>query len=88
MAAETDTLRRTPLHDRHVAAGAKLVDISSGMKPCLVSSSSWMMSGRSSDRAYENGVNQKPGRSSSVMAAPPTRWRRSRISVFRPPRAR
>jgi aminomethyltransferase len=25
MAAETDTLRRTPLHDRHVAAGAKLV---------------------------------------------------------------
>ncbi len=25
MAAETDTLRRTPLHDRHAAAGAKLV---------------------------------------------------------------
>jgi glycine cleavage system T protein (aminomethyltransferase) len=25
MAAQTDTLRRTPLHDRHVAAGAKLV---------------------------------------------------------------
>ncbi len=25
MAAETDTLRRTPLHDRHVAAGARLV---------------------------------------------------------------
>jgi aminomethyltransferase len=25
MAAETDTLKRTPLHDRHVAAGAKLV---------------------------------------------------------------
>jgi aminomethyltransferase len=25
MAAETDTLRRTPLHARHVAAGAKLV---------------------------------------------------------------
>src|SRR5918997_5043763 len=25
MAAETDTLRRTPLHTRHVAAGARLV---------------------------------------------------------------
>src|SRR6201991_3332031 len=25
MAAETDTLRRTPLYDKHVAAGAKLV---------------------------------------------------------------
>jgi aminomethyltransferase len=25
MAAETDTLKRTPLHDRHVAAGARLV---------------------------------------------------------------
>jgi aminomethyltransferase len=25
MAADTDTLRRTPLHDRHVAAGARLV---------------------------------------------------------------
>src|SRR5215218_8087404 len=25
MAAETDTLKRTPLHERHVAAGARLV---------------------------------------------------------------
>ena len=58
------------------------------MKPCLVSSSSWMMSGRSRLRAYENVVNQKPGRSSSVMAAPPTRCRRSMISVLRPDFAR
>ena len=54
------------------------------MKPCLVSSNSWMMSGRSSDNAYEKVVNQKPGCSSSVMAAPPTRCRRSMIRVFRP----
>jgi hypothetical protein len=40
-----------------------------------------MMSGRSRDRAYENVVNQKPGRSSSVIAAPPTMWRRSMMSV-------
>jgi hypothetical protein len=33
---------------------------------------SWTMSGRRRLRA-ENVVNQKPGRSSSVMAAPPTR---------------
>ena len=58
------------------------------MKPCFVSSRSWMMSGRSRLSAYENVVNQKPGRSSSVIAAPPTRWRRSRISVFRPAFAR
>ena len=38
-----------------------------------------MISGRSRLSAYENVVNQKPGRSSSVIAAPPTRWRRSRI---------
>ena len=42
------------------------------MKPCFTSSSSWMMSGRSRLRAYEKVVNQKPGRSSSVIAAPPT----------------
>ena len=42
------------------------------------------MSGRSRLSAYENVVNQKPGRSSSVIAAPPTRWRRSRTSVRRP----
>ena len=54
------------------------------MKPCLVSSRSWMICGRSSDSAYENVVNQNPGRSSSVMAAPPTRCRRSRISVLEP----
>ena len=59
------------------------------MKPCLVSSSSWMMSRpEQAESAYENVVNQKPGRSSSVIAAPPTRWRRSRISVRRPAFAR
>ncbi len=47
-----------------------------------------MMSGRSRLSAYENVVNQKPGRSSSVMAAPPTRWRRSMISVLSPDFAR
>jgi hypothetical protein len=47
-----------------------------------------MMSGRSRLRAYENVVNQKPGRSSSVIAAPPTMWRRSRTSVRRPDFAR
>ena len=58
------------------------------MKPCLVSSRSWMMSGRSRLRAYENVVNQKPGWSSSVIAAPPTVGRRSRISVLSPALAR
>ena len=52
------------------------------MKPCLTRSSSWTMSGRSRLSAYENVVKWKPGRSSSVIAAPPTRWRRSRISVL------
>ncbi len=47
-----------------------------------------MMSGRSRLRAYENVVNQKPGRSSSVIAAPPTRWRRSMIRVLSPDFAR
>ena len=58
------------------------------MKPCLTRSSSWTMSGRSRLRAYENEVNWKPGRSSSVIAAPPTTWRRSRMSAFRPAFAR
>ena len=31
------------------------------MKPCFVSSRSWMMSGRSRLSAYEKVVNQKPG---------------------------
>ena len=31
------------------------------MKPCLVSSRSWTICGRRSERAYENVVNQKPG---------------------------
>ena len=47
-----------------------------------------MMSGRSSDRAYEKVVNQKPGWSSSVIAAPPTNGRRSSTSTLRPDFAR
>ena len=58
------------------------------MKPCLVSSSSWMMSGRSRLSAYEKVVNEKPGQSSSVIAAPPTSGRRSTISVLSPAFAR
>ena len=51
-------------HQQVVAArhrARSVDDISSGMKPCLVSSRSWMMSGRSRLSAYENVVNQKPG---------------------------
>src|SRR5688500_15694715 len=33
MAAGPDTLRRTPLHDRHVAAGARLVDFAGWEMP-------------------------------------------------------
>ena len=47
-----------------------------------------MMSGRSRLRAYENVVNQNPGRSSSVIAAPPTMARRSSTSTRRPLLAR
>ena len=47
-----------------------------------------MMFGRNKLRAYENVVNWNPGRNSSVIAAPPTRWRRSRISVRSPALAR
>ena len=47
-----------------------------------------MISGRSRLRAYEKVVNQKPGWSSSVIAAPPTFGRRSRISVLSPALAR
>ena len=46
------------------------------------------MSGRSRLSAYENDVKWNPGRSSSVMAAPPTRCRRSTMSTFRPAFAR
>ena len=43
------------------------------MNPCFTRSRSWMMSGRSRLSAYEKVVNEKPGHSSSVIAAPPTR---------------
>src|SRR5262245_65580774 len=46
-----------------------------------------MISGRSSDTTYEHTENLKPGKTSSVTAAPPTRWRRSRTSTLRPARA-
>ena len=47
-----------------------------------------MISGRSRLSAYENVVNENPGRSSSVIAAPPTRCRCSSTSVRRPACAR
>src|SRR5262249_37545758 len=46
------------------------------------------ISGRSSDTTYEQTENLNPGKTSSVTAAPPRRWRRSRTSVFLPARAR
>jgi hypothetical protein len=47
-----------------------------------------MMSGRRRLRAYEKVVKLKPGYSSSVIAAPPTSGRRSRMSVLSPALAR
>src|SRR5687768_9384126 len=47
-----------------------------------------MISGRSSDTTYEQTENLKPGKTSSVTAAPPSTWRRSRTSTLRPARAR
>ena len=58
------------------------------MKPCFTRSSSWMMSGRRRLSAYEKVVKLKPGHSSSVIAAPPTRWRRSRMRTRSPAFAR
>src|SRR5689334_15518681 len=51
-------------------------------------SRSRMISGRNSDTTYEQTENLKPGKTSSVTAAPPSTWRRSRTSTLRPPRAR
>src|SRR5262245_55695469 len=47
-----------------------------------------MITGRSRDTTYEDTEDLKPGKASSVTAAPPTRWRRSRTSTLRPARAR
>ena len=47
-----------------------------------------MISGRSSDTTYDATENLKPGKTSSVTAAPPSTWRRSRTSTFFPARAR
>src|SRR5580765_5317984 len=47
-----------------------------------------MISGRSSETTYEQTENLNPGKISSVTAAPPRTWRRSRTSTFRPARAR
>ena len=43
-----------------------------------------MISGRSSDTTYEQTEYLKPGKISSVTAAPPSTWRRSSTSTFRP----
>src|SRR5215471_11558958 len=47
-----------------------------------------MISGRSSDTTYEQTENLKPGKTSSVTAAPPRTWRRSRTRTFFPAFAR
>ena len=47
-----------------------------------------MISGRSSETTYEQTENLNPGKTSSVTAAPPRTWRRSRTSTLRPARAR
>ena len=47
-----------------------------------------MISGRSSETTYEQTENLKPGKTSSVTAAPPRTWRRSSTSTFLPARAR
>src|SRR5688500_7819566 len=56
--------------------------------PCRARSSSRMISGRSNDTTYEHTENLKPGKISSVTAAPPRTCRRSSTSTFRPARAR
>src|ERR1019366_4249363 len=57
-------------------------------RPWRGRSRSRMISGRSSDTTYEQTENLKPGKTSSVTAAPPTMWRRSRTRTLRPARAR
>ena len=47
-----------------------------------------MISGLSSDTTYEQTEKWKPGKTSSVTAAPPTMWRRSSTRTLRPARAR
>src|SRR5689334_16545798 len=47
-----------------------------------------MISGRNSETTYEQTENLKPGKTSSVTAAPPTRWRFSSTTTRRPARAR
>src|SRR5918996_418422 len=56
--------------------------------PCRGSSRSRMISGRSRLTTYENTEKRKPGNTSSVIAAPPTRSRRSSTITLRPARAR
>src|SRR3954447_17867643 len=47
-----------------------------------------MISGRNRDTTYEHTENLNPGKTSSVTAAPPRTWRRSRTTTFFPARAR
>ena len=44
--------------------------------------------GRIKLTTYEHTENVKPGKSSSLTAAPPTTWRRSSTTTLRPARAR
>ena len=47
-----------------------------------------MISGRSRETTYEQTENLKPGKTSSVTAAPPSTYRRSSTSTRLPARAR
>src|SRR6266581_4045642 len=57
-------------------------------KPCDGRSRSRMICGRRRLQTYEHTVNLNPGYTSSVTAAPPRTWRRSRTSTRLPARAR
>src|SRR5437588_1199077 len=56
--------------------------------PCRGRSSSRMISGRRRETTYEQTENLKPGKISSVTAAPPSTCRRSSTSTRLPARAR
>src|SRR5204862_6739465 len=47
-----------------------------------------MICGRNRDTTYVQTEKRNPGNTSSVTAAPPRTWRRSRTSTLRPARAR
>ena len=69
---------------RRSASGVKVPSRGRISRPWRGRSSSRMISGRSSETTYEQTENLKPGKTSSVTAAPPRTWRRSRTSTFLP----